>query len=245
MWRDFAPRRLFRAYLPFYPERRRWPPETVFRTSAQGRLPSLCQWAPEGLIAPQGNQAAAPETTATLAAARRRRSLPTQSPSRPVFPWEGLRQSLPAFPGRGMDGGAKKTPATEFVGIFPFGRTKRRGFIPAWRARRRPRNCRSPPLRGRWPAGQRGVLRRARLGRQDAEHASFFVAAFRPSPIRPRCARPPSPAKGEGQVVRQPSQLAKASTGGQAQTRLRSPATLSMRDTGGQYFVPLSAPPAG
>ena len=103
-----APRRLFRAYLPFYPERRRWPPEVAFRRLLRGALPSLCQWAPRGRNAPQGIQAAPPETAATLATARRHRSLPTQSPSRPVFPWEELRQSLRAARGRGI----KSPPAT-------------------------------------------------------------------------------------------------------------------------------------
>src|SRR5690606_5191903 len=40
-------------------------------------------------------------------------------------------------------------------------------------------------------------------------------------------------------------QLANTSTGGQAQTRLRSPPTLSMRETGGQYLEAKFASPAG
>ena len=149
MWRDVAPRRLFRAYLPFYPERRRWPPEVAFRRLLRGALPSLCQWAPRGRNAPQGIQAAPPERTATLATARRHRSLPTQSPSRPVFPWEELPTSLRGFSRRGLTSartGAEK-PHKELKrrGDIFSGGADRGGFIPA---------CRAPAGRGRSRGGR-------------------------------------------------------------------------------------------
>ena len=136
MWRDLAPRRLFRAYLPFYPERRRWPPEVAFRRLLRGALPSLCQWAPRGRNAPQGIQAAPPETAATLATARRHRSLPTQSPSRPVFPWEELGESVRGFPGRGINEARGRRRSIDFAREFLRDRAKWRGFIPASGLRR-------------------------------------------------------------------------------------------------------------
>ena len=136
-----APRRRFFGPLHPYTRRRQCGRRQICRRNVCSNTPPVvCDAAHAGvLLPPWTNRNGPPGATATLAAARRRRSLPTQSPSRPVFPWEELRQSLRAFPGRGTKAvrpkAKKSRKGLTGRGDF-FGRCAGdRGFIPAFRLR--------------------------------------------------------------------------------------------------------------